>query len=65
LTTIGFGDYHPKSDVERIFIAFNLLVGIGVFSSFIGEFFEMLDKINTLTEYYEDSSNLSRFFGVL
>jgi len=31
LTTIGFGDYHPKSDYERVFIAILLLFGVAIF----------------------------------
>ena len=65
LTTVGFGDFYPHSDLERLFVVFIFLIGIGTFSSFIGTFWEMLGKYNDLNSYYEDYDNLSRFFGVL
>ena len=38
LTTVGFGDFHPKSNFERIFIAFGLMFGVAIFSYIMGEF---------------------------
>ena len=35
LSTVGFGDYNPKSDVERIACGFVLLIGIIIFNMFI------------------------------
>ena len=32
LATVGFGDLYPKSDFERLFIAFILLFGVAIFS---------------------------------
>jgi len=56
LTTVGFGDFHPRSDGERIIVTIILLLGVGVFGSFIGTFWEMLQKYHILTGCYEDSS---------
>ena len=44
LSTVGFGDYHPKSDEERIFVAFLLLVGVATFSYIMGIFINILKK---------------------
>jgi len=38
LSTVGFGDYHPKSDQERVFITAVLLLGVAVFSMVLGNF---------------------------
>ena len=38
LSTVGFGDYHPRSDFERIFIAMVLLFGVAIFSYIMGNF---------------------------
>ena len=38
LSTVGFGDLAPRSDPERIFCALILLVGVGIFSVFLGDF---------------------------
>lgn len=32
LSTVGFGDYYPKNDYERIVGSFILLIGVTVFS---------------------------------
>jgi hypothetical protein len=37
LTTVGFGDYNPRSCAERIFIAFGMLAGVAIFSLFMAE----------------------------
>jgi len=44
LTTIGFGDFYPVTDAERLVIAFLFLSGVTVFSYFMGVF---IDIINT------------------
>ena len=32
LSTVGFGDYHPTNDLERIIGAFILCFGVAIFS---------------------------------
>ena len=44
LSTVGFGDYHPRSDLERFFCAWILLVGVACFSLIMGTFTEILDE---------------------
>jgi len=44
LSTVGFGDLHPRSDAERILMAFLMLLGVAVFSYVMGNFIEILDK---------------------
>ena len=38
LSTVGFGDYHPRSNPERLFVAFILLFGVSIFSYCMGIF---------------------------
>ena len=38
LSTVGFGDFHPKSEIERIVMTFILLIGVACFSYIIGQF---------------------------
>ena len=45
LSTVGFGDYHPRSDAERAVCAFILLVGVAIFSYIMGNFIEILISI--------------------
>ena len=44
LTTVGFGDFAPKTDGGKIFTIFYIVIGIGIILSFI----------NTLYEHYRD-----------
>ena len=42
LSTVGLGDYHPKSNPERACTAMLLLIGVAVFSYILGNFIEIL-----------------------
>ena len=42
LSTVGFGDFNPRSDFERIFTSFMLVSGVAIFSYIMGVFIEML-----------------------
>jgi hypothetical protein len=42
LSTVGFGDYHPRGNLERLMGAFILLGGVAIFSLIMGNFIEIL-----------------------
>ena len=42
LSTVGFGDFHPKSEVERAIMTLVLLVGVACFSWIMSQFIEIL-----------------------
>lgn len=65
LSTVGFGDYHPKNNTERLCCAFILMIGVAVFSSIMGVFIEIVEKYKELDKPLDDGDNLTRFFGVL
>lgn len=65
LTTIGFGDICPKSNLERIIIAIYVLCGVSIFSKISGDFLEMLTSYHTLNDVYQDFDRLQQFFGIL
>jgi hypothetical protein len=46
LTTVGFGDYNPRSDAERIFIAFGLMFGVAIFSYIMGQFIQVVESFS-------------------
>ena len=41
LSTVGFGDLHPKSDAERILCIFVFLIGVSSFTFVMNEFLEI------------------------
>ena len=65
LTTIGLGDYCPKSNAERMMIAIYMFGGVAIFSKISGDFLSMLSSINLLNQMYEDSQQLQKFFTTL
>lgn len=65
LSTVGFGDYAPISNVERIAGAFMLLLGVAIFSYIMGNFIGILHSFKNFNEDIEDENNLNRFFGTL
>ena len=65
LSTVGFGDYTPRSDQERLCGAFILLFGVAIFSYIMGIFIEILSTYNLLNADLDDGENLARFFGLL
>ena len=65
LSTVGFGDYAPRSDSERLFCSFILLFGVAIFSYMMGIFIEILSTYQLLNADLDDGDNLARFFGLL
>lgn len=45
LSTVGFGDFHPRADAERILVVFILLLGVAVFSYIMGNFVEIIKTV--------------------
>lgn len=66
LSTVGFGDFHPKTDFERVFCVFMLIIGLNIFSVFVDSLLEQAQDLKTIT-FSDDSEeeHLLRFFGVL
>jgi hypothetical protein len=65
LSTVGFGDFHPMSNTERLFMAFGMLFGVAIFSVIMGNFIDMLDVIKDFSEDFNEGEDLAKFFGIL
>lgn len=65
LSTIGFGDMHPRSDYERILMAFTMLLGVAIFSYVMGNFIEILNQYADMNADLGEGEQLSKFFGLL
>jgi hypothetical protein len=65
LATVGYGDYTPIDNVEKIVTAFIFLFGVASFSFIMGNFIEMLIQFRDVTAENEDHAGLTKFFGLL
>lgn len=65
LSTVGFGDYSPRSDPERLIGAFILFFGVAIFSYIMGNFIGILDSFKDFNAELDDGDNLSKFFGTI
>ena len=65
LSTIGFGDYHPVSDEERIIVVCGLLFGVMIFSFSMGVFIQILQNFQMLHVDLDDGDELEKFFGLI
>mgnify|MGYP002630702022 CR=1 FL=1 len=65
LSTVGFGDLAPRSDLERVFITITILFGELIFQYFLGILSEILVDFNSLHASFDDTYNLAKFFGLI
>jgi hypothetical protein len=65
LSTVGFGDFHPRSNIERILAAVVLLVGVAVFSFIMSNFIEILMRYKIITADNDESEALAKWMGLL
>ena len=65
LATVGYGDYRPVSNPERLVGGAFILFGVTVFSFIMGNFIEMLVEFKAVTAENEDSQNLYKWLNVL
>ena len=65
LSTVGFGDFYPVSDIERVVGAFILMFGVAIFSYIMGNFILIIEKFKGFNEDPEYLSDLFKFFGTI
>ena len=65
LSTVGFGDYYPVSDVERLIAIPFFLFGVMIFSCVMDNFIEILNIIMLIDYDHEEGDKLEKFFGTL
>ena len=64
LSTVGFGDLHPRSNAERLLVAFILLFGVAIFSYIMGIFIGILNDAQALGAEFDEGDELTKFFQV-
>ena len=65
LSTVGLGDYNPKSSIERLFMTLVLMIGVASFSFIVTILIEIVIDVQNVTSKNEDSEKLSRFLLIL
>jgi len=65
LSTVGFGDYHPRTNAERTMMAFIMVSGVAIFSFFMNLLIEILSKIKEMNDPLDKYEDLGKFFGLL
>lgn len=65
LSTVGFGDFHPRSNTERFVCSMILLFGVAIFSYVMATFTEILVEYKDLNADLDEGDRLTQFFGLL
>jgi hypothetical protein len=65
LSTVGFGDFAPRGNIERFVGSFILLFGVAIFSYIMGNFIDILAQIQLYNSVLEDAEALTKFFGII
>lgn len=65
LSTVGFGDLVPRSDPERLICSGILLVGVAIFSVFLGQFTDIIAAYKSVNEEVDETDQLDLFFGLM
>lgn len=65
LSTVGFGDFAPRSNIERIYITFVLLFCGPIFSYFLGTFMEIIEQYQAFKKDLDDRDQLERFIKTI
>ena len=65
LSTVGLGDYHPRTNIERFVGAFVLLFGVTITSFIMENLSRMIMQIREFNIGFEKSNDLSQFLSTL
>ena len=65
LSTVGFGDLAPRSDPERAICAALLMIGVSIFSIFLGDMTSIIDAYKQIHMSIDDAEALDDFFGMM
>lgn len=61
VTTVGLGDFHPRSDQERLLCSALLLGGVTLFSYIMGNFISILEQFKIMNKDVEQEDLLQQF----
>ena len=58
LSTVGFGDFNPKSNSERLLCCALLIFGVSIFSYIMGDFIDILNKFKLINAELDEGDEL-------
>jgi hypothetical protein len=65
LTTIGLGDLHPKSDIERAVCTFIMLFGVMLFTYITSMLIVIIMNLMDYTKEFDEHLRLTQFLEVV
>lgn len=65
LATVGYGDYYPISNLERIVAVFIMLCGVAFFSFIMGSFIEIIQNYEKKMGVVDKSSDLHNWMTLI
>ena len=65
LSTVGLGDFNPKSEIERLIMCLVLLLGVTCFAYIMSVLVAIVQEVQVATAEPEESQKLSRWLLLL
>ena len=65
LSTVGFGDYYPTNNFERLMCSLMIFLGNCLFGLIISNFNEMIFEIKNFMYENDEAENLNKFFNLI
>lgn len=65
LSTVGFGDKTPRSDMERLIICVILLLGVSLFGYILGIFNSIIEEFKSFDADIDEGNELRMFFSCI
>lgn len=65
LSTVGYGDYFPISNLERIMAVLVMLIGVAFFSYILGSFIEIISNYEKKMGVIDKGADLHNWFTFL
>ena len=65
ISTVGFGDYHPRNSKERLLGAALMLFGVMINSIVVESLEKMIKAVRQIDDEYEEYGDLSKFINTI
>ena len=65
LTTVGYGDFFPQNNNERVMAIFIMLIGVSLFTHVMGNFTDLITSYDKKLGGADNASNLHNWLSLL